>query len=110
LHECCLIARERLPLRFGDGDLFEETLVMRIRFERLSSRRLSGHIEVTSLAGHAMLALCPVGVGAVAVYKMDELVRFAPAGCSAFGDSTIKQNLDNRDVALEVARFNIGLR
>ena len=82
--QCCLIAGERLPLRFGDGDLFEETLVVRIGFKRLSSRRVSGHIEVTSLASHAMLTLCPVGVGAVPMSEMNELVRFAPAGCSAF--------------------------
>lgn len=56
-----------------------------------------------------MLTLCPVGIGTVAMSKMDELIRFASAGRSAFDCATIKQNLDDRNVALEVARVNVSL-
>ena len=38
-----MIAREGLPLRFGDGNLFEETLIVGIDFERLGSRQDSRH-------------------------------------------------------------------
>jgi len=57
-----------------------------------------------------MLTLCPVGIGTVAMSKVDELIRFTSSGCSAFDRRTIKQNLDDRDIALEVACVDVGLR
>ncbi|MEA3007696.1 MAG: hypothetical protein QOI94_2965, partial [Acidobacteriaceae bacterium] len=51
---------------------------------------------IAALAGHAVLALCPVWVCTVAMSKMDELVRFASAGRSAFDCATIEQDLDDQ--------------
>lgn len=39
-----MFARESLPLRFGDGNLFEETLIVGIDFERLGSRHVSRQV------------------------------------------------------------------
>jgi hypothetical protein len=57
-----------------------------------------------------MLTLSPVGIGTVAMSKVNELIRFISSCCSAFDRGTIEQNLDDRDVALEVTRINISLR
>ena len=105
-----MVAREGFPLRFGYGDSFEQALVVLVCFKRLCPCRVARDLEVAPLARHAVLALCPVRVGAESVAEVDELVGFSFACRPAFDGVPVKQNLNDRRVALEVPGIDICLR
>lgn len=105
----------RTPVLYGcrlivcEWDCGNHTLKVDLCFEELRLRRLLGHVEVASCAGHPMRALFEKAVGAVTMTKVIVLPRCSCCGRTALDDVTIDEHLDGSDVPREIARVTVRL-